>query len=149
MVLGAAIFEVQGATVVRNPHWRSGMGSSLRTGLAALPDPVEAVVVALVDQPHVRTEVVRRLARAYASGAGVAVASYAGAPRNPALFAREYWSSVAEAAAGDVGARPFLRANPHLATYVECGDVADPSDVDTPADLAELTGGDDCRGSLT
>lgn len=139
VVLGAALVEVPGASVVRNPHWRTGMGSSLRAGLAALPDDVDAVVVALVDQPHVYPEAVRRLARAHDAGAEVAVASYDGAPRNPALFARRHWAAAAEAAVGDVGARPFLRAHPDLVTHVECGDIADPADVDTPADLDELT----------
>lgn len=33
-----------------------------------------------------------------------------------------------------VGARAFLAADPGLAVPVECGDVADPGDVDTEAD---------------
>lgn len=138
VVLGAAATEVQGAVIVRNPYWRSGMGSSLRVGLASLPESADAVVVALVDQPLVGAEVIRRLSAAYGSGAGIAVASYGGAPRNPVLLRRDYWSRVAQTAVGDVGARPFLRANPALVAHVECGDIADPADVDTPADLDEL-----------
>lgn len=138
VVLGAAATEVQGAVTVRNPYWRSGMGSSLRVGLASLPESADAVVVALVDQPLVGAEVIRRLSAAYGSGAGIAVASYGGAPRNPVLLRRDYWSRVAQTAVGDVGARPFLRANPALVAHVECGDIADPADVDTPADLDEL-----------
>lgn len=141
VVLGAAATEVQGAVAVSNPHWRSGMGSSLRVGLASLPESADAVVVALVDQPLVGAEVIRRLSAAYESGAGIAVASYGGAPRNPVLLRRDYWSRVAQTAVGDVGARPFLRANPALVAQVECGDIADPADVDTPADLGELADG--------
>ena len=38
VVLGAAVVEVPGADlVVVNPDWATGMGSSLRAGLAALP----------------------------------------------------------------------------------------------------------------
>lgn len=143
VVLGATIIEVQDASVVRNPLWRTGMGSSLRTGLDALPSSAEAVLVALVDQPHVKSEAVRRLVRAYESGAEVAVASYDGAPRNPVLFTRRHWETISQTAVGDVGARPFLRANRELVTYVECSDVADPTDVDTPADLATLTDADE------
>ena len=136
VVLGAATTDVRDASVVHNPHWSSGMGSSLRAGLAALPERTPAVVVALVDQPGIGAEVVRRLLRAYESGAEVAVASYDGAPRNPVLFARRHWDAVAAVAVGDVGARPFLRAHPELVTRVECGDIAEPTDMDTPADLA-------------
>jgi CTP:molybdopterin cytidylyltransferase MocA len=45
---------------------------------------------------------------------------------------------VAALAAGDVGARPFLRAHPELVTAVECGDTGRPDDIDTPEDLARL-----------
>lgn len=138
-VLGAAALDLTTADVVMNPHWRSGMGSSLRAGLAALPDSTQAVVVALVDQPNVSPEAIWRLVGAYESGASAAVASYQGRPRNPALFARTHWPAIAATAVGDVGARPFIRGNPALITYVECGDIASPSDVDTPTDLAALT----------
>jgi CTP:molybdopterin cytidylyltransferase MocA len=46
---------------------------------------------------------------------------------------------VISLAAGDVGARPFLRAHPDLVTLVECADTGQPDDLDTPADLARLT----------
>jgi nicotine blue oxidoreductase len=140
VVTGAVTIEVIGAVVVPNPEWRSGMGSSLRTGLAALPPGFPAAVVALVDQPRVTSEAVRRLLEAYGSGARIAVATYEGRPRNPVLISAEYFAEVAERAVGDVGARPFLRAHPELVTPVPCDDVAAPDDIDTPADLACLKG---------
>jgi CTP:molybdopterin cytidylyltransferase MocA len=140
VVAGAVTVEVIGAVVVPNPDWRSGMGSSLRAGLAALPPGVPAVVVALVDQPRVTSEAVHRLLEARGSGARIAVATYGGRPRNPVLISAEYFGEVAEQAVGDVGARPFLRAHPELVTYVPCDDVAAPDDIDTPADLASLEG---------
>ncbi|MEV0584805.1 nucleotidyltransferase family protein [Nonomuraea sp. NPDC050310] len=133
VVLGAATLQVRGAITVRNPDWRSGMGSSLRVGLAALPPQAQAVVIALVDQPFVEAEAVRLL---IASGASVAVASYGGQPRNPVLIAREHFEAVAEQAVGDVGARPFLRAYPELVTEVPVP--GDPADIDTPDDLRRL-----------
>jgi CTP:molybdopterin cytidylyltransferase MocA len=41
---------------------------------------------------------------------------------------------VTAAAAGDEGARPYLRRNPTL--VVECADVADGRDIDTADELA-------------
>ncbi|WP_103564610.1 nucleotidyltransferase family protein [Actinomadura rubteroloni] len=136
VVTGAAEVDVPGAEIVRNDAWQTGMGSSLKAGLAALPDECEAVVVALVDQPDVTAEAVRRLVAAHARGAEIAVATYAGEPRNPVLFAREHVRDVAASARGDRGARAFLRARPELVTPVACDDVASPADLDTPADLA-------------
>lgn len=135
VVAGAAQIEVIGAVVVPNPDWRDGMGSSLRAGLAALPPACPAVVIALVDQPLVTPAAVARLIAAYGAGAGIAVATYGGARRNPVLLRAEHFAGVAEAATGDQGARGYLRAHPDLITPVPCDDVAAPDDIDTPGDL--------------
>jgi len=147
IVTGAAQVELgpdQQARIVCNGEWRTGMGSSLRAALAELQAGPEAgpeigaAVVALADQPLVGAEAVGRLIAAYRAGAGVAVASYGGQPRNPVLLAREHWPEVIAMATGDQGARAFLRARPELVTLVECGDTGRPDDIDTPADLEHI-----------
>jgi CTP:molybdopterin cytidylyltransferase MocA len=140
VVTGAAAVDLPGVLTVHNPHWPTGMGSSLVAGLAAVPDECPAAVIALVDQPLVGTQSVRRLIAAYRAGASVAVAAYAGRPRNPVLVAREHWAEVIAHAAGDSGARLFLRAHPELVTLVECGDTGSPDDIDTRADLDRIAG---------
>lgn len=140
VVTGAVAVDLPGVLAVHNPGWRSGMGSSLAAGLATLPDSCSAAVIALVDQPLVGPEAVRRLIAAHARGAGIAVAAYDGAARNPVLLAREHWAGVIEMAVGDAGARPYLRAHPDLVTLVECGDTGRPDDMDTPSDLDRLAG---------
>ena len=112
VVTGAAPLELDGIHIVYNQQWRTGMGSSLRAALRALPPDVDAVVVALTDQPLVGAEAVARLIAAYRAGATVAVAAYEGKPRNPVLLAREHWPEVIATATGDQGARAFLRARP-------------------------------------
>jgi CTP:molybdopterin cytidylyltransferase MocA len=139
VVTGAVPVEIPGVVSVHNPDWETGMGSSLATGLLALAHgDAEAAVIALADQPLVGAESVRRLIAAFRSGANVAVAAYEGKPRNPVLIAREHWPAVLELAAGDTGARPFLRAHPELVALIECGDTGRPDDVDTPEDLARV-----------
>jgi nicotine blue oxidoreductase len=131
--------DVGAAEVERNAAWNSGMGSSLRVGLAALADRCDAAVVALADQPRVTAPCVQRLVSAWRAGAVVAVATYAGAPRNPVLLDASVWGRVAAMAQGDQGARPFLSAYPSHVTPVACDDVGAPDDIDTPEDLAALT----------
>ena len=140
VVVGAASERVRplcdGAQVVEASDWATGMGASLRAGLAAAVG--EACVVALVDQPGVTAAAVDRLRAAHREGAVAAVATYAGRPRNPVLLDRSVWADVAAAAAGDEGARPWLRTHAELVVQVDCTDVGTPDDLDTPQDLAAL-----------
>lgn len=140
VVLGAAADQVRaaarlpGATVLDNPRWRTGMGSSVRAGLAALAgtDAVAAVVL-LVDMPGVGAEAVRRVA-AGATPEALAMAGYADRRGHPVLLGRDHWPGVMELAVGDTGARPYLRANAGRVRVVPCGDVADDRDLDRPPD---------------
>jgi CTP:molybdopterin cytidylyltransferase MocA len=154
VVTGAAPVDLPDVTLVANPDWRTGMGSSLVAGLAAARDlppagpdgtsgpdgtgGVGAVVIALADQPLVGAGAVRRLIAAHAAGATVAVAAYDGRARNPVLIGREHWDEVLATTAGDAGARRFLRAHPDLVTVVDCTGTGRPDDIDTPCDLARI-----------
>ncbi|HZG62890.1 MAG TPA: nucleotidyltransferase family protein [Rubrobacteraceae bacterium] len=126
------------ANVVANPHWAEGMSTSVRAGLRACAPDARAAVVALADQPFVGAGAIERLVEAFESGARVAVATYGGEQRNPALFAREVWPLLEREMSGDRGARAVLARHPELVTEVPCDDVADPTDVDTVEDLRRL-----------
>ncbi|MEV0644104.1 nucleotidyltransferase family protein [Phytomonospora sp. NPDC050363] len=144
IVLGASAAEIPtpgGCHRVVNPDWSDGMGSSLRAGLAALPEDAEAVVVLLVDQPGITPAAVARVIAAHREGAELAVAAYEGATGHPVLFTRAHFPGVARLAVGDAGARGHLRAHADRVVRVPCHDVAYPADVDTPADLRLLIGG--------
>ncbi|GAA3050395.1 nucleotidyltransferase family protein [Actinokineospora globicatena] len=135
VVLGAGAEKVPPlpATVVVNKVWTTGMGSSLRLGLAALTDTdADAVVVLPVDTPGITTAAVARLA-ALAAPDALARASYAGVPGHPVLIGRAHWAGVAELAVGDTGARPYLAGRPVV--DVACADVADGADADRPDEL--------------
>lgn len=141
VVLGARAGLVRavlpaGAHTVEAPDWADGMGASLRAGLTALEGyDAEAAVVHLVDLPGVPSAAVARLV-ASSDGAGVLVrAAYAGRPGHPVLLGRAHWAGVREAATGDAGARGYLAGRGDV-RLVECGDLADPDDVDTPQQLA-------------
>ena len=147
-VVGAAADEVVAsadlgtALAVRNDEWATGLASSLRAGLASMPAEVEAVVIALVDQPLVTPEAIHRLISAHHAGALLAVAMYAGEPRNPTLLARKTWTAVLAESHGDSGARSYLRSHWEDVVPVPCDDISSPVDLDTPADLSILLGDD-------
>lgn len=136
VVVGAqakAVTALVGSGAIRNPAWPTGMGSSLRAGLAALEaTAVTAVVVVLVDMPGVGVEAVRRLA-AVARPDGLAVAGYHGNRwGHPVLLGREHWTGAAASARRDRGARAYLRRHRGLVRVVPCADVADATDLDVP-----------------
>lgn len=136
VVAGAVPLQVAGARVVANPQWETGMGSSLRVGLAAVRESdATAVVVVLVDTPWVGVDAVRRLLIAHERGTAIAVATYDGAPRHPVLLSREMWDEAERLAIGDVGARALMNSRPDLVVNVACDGTGDPRDVDVRADL--------------
>lgn len=130
VVLGAWVGDVPHAEVVVNPEWSTGMGSSLRAGLAWLEqhDDVARVAVSLVDLPGLTADAVRRVLE---SSGDIIVATYDGERGHPIVFARRHWADVALAAQGDQGARLFLQGR-HDVTLVEVGDLASGYDVDVP-----------------
>ncbi|MEV3992572.1 nucleotidyltransferase family protein [Streptomyces sp. NPDC049837] len=145
VVLGAAAGAVReraslpGCVLVDNPDWEGGMGSSLRVGLASLEaSGADAAVVSLVDQPGIGPEAVRRVAAAYRSRDALAAAAYDGRRGHPVLLGADRWADVGASAEGDRGARAYLGEHEAAIVLVECGDVAEPYDIDTVEDLAHL-----------
>jgi CTP:molybdopterin cytidylyltransferase MocA len=140
VVLGAqadvvrAKASLDGVTVVDNPHWDTGMGSSLRTGLHAV-GLADAVVVLPVDTPGVTVAALHRLMD-LAEPDTLARAVYHGEIGHPVLIGSGHFAGVMASAAGDQGARDYLKAN--TVRHVECADVADGADVDHPGDLPEI-----------
>ncbi|MEU2183245.1 nucleotidyltransferase family protein [Streptomyces thermolilacinus] len=161
--------DLAGCVVVENPRWERGMGSSLRAGLASLgptegggtggadagagtagadtdateagtAGTADAVLVVLVDQPGIGAEAMARVAGAYRGRGSLAAAAYGGRRGHPVLLGADRWAEVAAGAEGDQGARAYLRAHEAEITLVPCGDVAEPYDIDTAADLAHLEG---------
>jgi molybdenum cofactor cytidylyltransferase/nicotine blue oxidoreductase len=122
----------EAVSVVVADDWASGMGASLRAGLAAAGD-ADAALVSLVDLPDVTAEVVSRVLARASSTEALVRASYPGGPGHPVLLGRAHWPGVSEVANGDKGARDYLAE--HDVLEVACGDLATGRDVDHPADL--------------
>jgi nicotine blue oxidoreductase len=145
VVLGARADAVRerarldGCVLVDNPEWERGMGSSLRAGLGSLTGTgARAVLVSLVDQPGIGPRAVARVLAAYRDDTSLASAAYGGVRGHPVLFGAAHWAAVAASATGDRGARAYLKEHEAAITLVECGDVAQPYDIDTEDDLGHL-----------
>jgi len=110
--------------VVECAEWESGPGASLRCGLAALAEDVEAAIVVLADGPQLSPAAVERVLDAWRSGGGVVAASYEGARGHPLVLGREEWRDIPDEGLRD---RPVR--------LVPCDDLGAPGDVDTPEDV--------------
>ncbi|MER6373859.1 nucleotidyltransferase family protein [Streptomyces mirabilis] len=145
VVLGARADAVRerarldGCVLVDNPEWESGMGSSLRAGLGSLAGTgARAALVSLVDQPGIGPRAVARVLAAHQDDTSLVSATYDGVRGHPVLFGAAHWAGVAASATGDRGARAYLKEHESAITLVECGDVAEPYDIDTEDDLGHL-----------
>ena len=135
VVSGSVALTVAGAVVVENPDWASGMASSLRAGLDALPADADGALVVLVDHVGLTGAAVRRVADSATGPASLVAATYGARQGHPVLLGRDWWPEVRATARGDQGARAVLAAHPDVLVPVECSDVASAADVDRPSDL--------------
>ena len=125
------------ATVVVNPDWARGQSTSVRAGLAALPENVGAVLFHLADLPGVTPAVMDALIERHAATlAPVVWPEYEGQRGNPVLFDRATFPEL-RGLTGDVGARPVLMVYARKGG-VERVAVDEPGvlwDIDSPQDL--------------
>lgn len=122
-----------------NPHWRSGMSSSIKAGLAkllAIESELDAVVITLCDQPFVDVRTIDRLVETFAnSGTQMVAAKYDGVAGVPALFSRVMFDALSRLE-GDKGARDLLRDPEASIATIQIEEAA--IDIDTLDDIGRL-----------
>ena len=139
--VAAAVADLP-VTVAHNPAYASGMASSLKAGLVALPDEIDGALILLADMPRVAVATLDALIDAFATAdpsPDAVVPVHGGSQGNPVLIARALFDEIAQLA-GDEGARKLL-ARPGQA-ILAC-QVEDPGisiDVDTRDALRALVG---------
>jgi molybdenum cofactor cytidylyltransferase len=123
--------------IVVNPAPEEGQASSLRAGIAALPASVDAVLIALGDQPALAPSIIPALLAARRTSPKLIVAPrYRDGQGNPVVFKREIFPELLRLT-GDQGARPIIQKEPARVEWVEL-DLPMPPDVDTPADYEKI-----------
>jgi molybdenum cofactor cytidylyltransferase len=133
--------DLHGARVVYNERYADGLSTSLQAGLAALGPEVQAVVVAVGDQPLLGPDTIDALIAAHtATGAPIVAADYGDHQGTPLLLARSVWP-LAQQSRGDQGARALLRAHPDAVITVPVAP-ATAADVDTWDDYERLRQGE-------
>jgi molybdenum cofactor cytidylyltransferase len=141
VVLGAYIHQIRPQIedlplqIVENPQWRSGMGTSIGSGLAALLEwhpTLNAVLILVCDQPFVSTALINRLVTAYQSECHQIVATaYIDTVGVPALFSDRYFSELLQLNE-NTGARQIIQQHLHETYTIDFPQGA--IDLDTPDD---------------
>jgi molybdenum cofactor cytidylyltransferase len=134
----APVIERLGVRHVHNPGYETGMFSSVRTGVAALRDDVEAFFILPVDCALVRPEVLRLLMRSHA-GAPDAILhpTCCGLRGHPPLISGRHREQLARAGAAD-DLRSFLERHRDAELHVDVQDLTILMDMDTPEDYERL-----------
>ena len=117
---------------VLNPDYASGMNTSLRAGIQAVPPEASAAMVLLADMPFVTPEMVRQVAARW-SGEPLAVSLYGDVVAPPILYSCALFPELLEMTAEDCRKRVVKR---HRADALE---IAWPpmalADLDVPEDV--------------
>jgi molybdenum cofactor cytidylyltransferase len=121
-------------SIVHNTDYESGMLSSVRSGLRALPEQCEAVLVAIGDQPSIPTELVDSMVRSFASTEkNILVPCFEGRRGHPVLFACQYREEILTHY-DDIGLRGLLHAHPDDVFELGVSTSSVLSDMDYPDD---------------
>lgn len=127
-------------TLARNPAPDDGQASSVRVGLQALSAKLDAVIVALADQPLVNAQDITDLIGAFKKRgtAAMVVPRVDGEPGNPVIFEaalRDEWL------AGDVNAacRRWREQHPERVHWFDTANSRYRVDIDTAEDLQRFT----------
>jgi molybdenum cofactor cytidylyltransferase len=131
----AALSEFD-ASFVHNPDYAEGLSTSLRAGLAALPDDVDGVLVCLGDMPDIEAAHLDRLIAAFdpEEGRTICVPTVAGKRGNPVLWGRDWFDAMSEVK-GDTGAKHLIGENADSVCEVPMPDDATLTDIDTQAEF--------------
>ena len=120
--------------VVLNPRYREGMSTSIRKGLHVLNPRSEGILIALGDQPRLKTRTINRLIHAFALGKGkIVIPSFQKKMGHPVIFHRQYEGEL-KSLRGDVGGRSIIERHPQEVIKVRVRSEGVIRDIDTRKD---------------
>lgn len=124
--------------VVRNQEYQQGMGTSLRTGLAALDAGASASLIVLADQPFVRPDTLNRLIACHQeSKPQIIIPMYKGFRGNPVLLDQSIFPELQELS-GDVGCRAIFGSHTENICKLAVDDVGILLDIDSQEEYQKL-----------
>lgn len=105
-----------------NPDYEQGMSTSITAGLNLVDSQVQAVMLALGDQPLINSQTINKLVKEfYNHDKGIAIPTCQGRRGHPIIFAIKYKEKLLELR-GDMGGRQIVKDHPDdmLEVAVNC-----------------------------
>jgi molybdenum cofactor cytidylyltransferase len=126
-------------TLVANPDYATGLASSLKAGIRALPEPCAGALILLGDMPRIMPEDLDRLIDTFIAGNGMRIVAptHQGKRGNPIIWPPALFSELLRLE-GDAGARGLLTERAGQVDEVELDTIGIFADVDTPEELARM-----------
>ena len=125
-------------TLVPNPDYATGLASSLRAAIRAVPGDCDGALILLGDMPRIAPEHLDRLLDAFAAAPeAIVVPVHEGRQGNPVLWPRRCFPALMQLE-GDAGAKRLIAAHREQVREVPMGTSAIFADVDTPEELTRL-----------
>jgi molybdenum cofactor cytidylyltransferase len=135
--VGAAVSGLD-VMAVANPDYATGLASSLKAGIRAVPNACDGALVLLGDMPGIAPEHLDRLIDAFAAAPeSIVVPVHQGRQGNPVLWPRRHFPEIMQLE-GDAGAKRLIRAHQEHVREVGLATTGIFADVDTPEALQKL-----------
>jgi molybdenum cofactor cytidylyltransferase len=121
---------------VRNPNFAGGLASSVKAGIAAVPENCDGAVICLGDMPLIDADLIDRLIDSFAPGRGnlIVVPVSEGRRGNPVLWSRRFFGELMTLD-GDIGARHLIAKHGEVVAEVPVDGDGAFLDIDTPQAL--------------
>ena len=134
-----ALIEDLPLEIVVNDAHASGQMSSVHCGLNALDETYDGVIIALGDQPALRSTDIEILIDAFVNrdGREVLVPTYRGERGNPIVISSNCRTEIV-AGTRNLGCRKFIEKNPQLVEKIEMSNPAVVIDLDTPQEYEDF-----------
>jgi molybdenum cofactor cytidylyltransferase len=132
--------DAERVKVVNNPYYKRGMSTSVRRGLQAINPRSRGILIALGDQPLIKTRTINALIRAFDQRKGtIVVPSFRGKQGHPVIFHCRYQKELLKLK-GDVGGRSIIEKHPEEVRLVRVKSEGVTKDMDTWEDYERAKG---------
>jgi molybdenum cofactor cytidylyltransferase len=132
------LFQGRKVKVVINSYCKRGMSTSIRKGVQTIQPSSGGILIALGDQPFLKTRTVNALIHVFDQGkGGIIVPSFRGRRGHPVIFHKRYKKELLNLK-GDAGGRSIIDRHPEDVRLVPLKSIGIVKDVDTWQDYRKV-----------